>query len=825
MKRAIIHDEFTIFWFRRGSDAGAHNGNVAILMARIAKERGIFAAFCRNLKLRPFRSLLSSSYSRQYLENMTRTVCIIGAGPSGLVAAKTLLHDAPVGNSFDVTIFDAQPRIGGLWPLRRDDNEGLVHPLMIANQSRHTMHYSDFAWPEDAPQIPRAWQVGGYLEQYRQRYCEAAKLRLGCRVEKADLVPSNTQGHSPSWNVRTKSSDGSLEDHTFDYLIVASGFFGQPYIPAAIENSKPGIPVVHSSKYRNLEQLLGDAKSSSGKILVVGGQLSGVEIAGTIASHISSAVNSPDSRRNDFIDQTTGKPKFSVHHIVQRPTWIVPLTLATNPASSTPSFLPLDLPYQNLSNRPPGPLTNTQGHISVEAAQFVNRVFHGILRTDQSEFSPLLTIKEEDYDQQPFLGASDTYLDFVRAGDITISRGKVESLSASVANIIPSGERIEDVAAVVLATGFGAAPSLSFFSEDIRKTLAEAPDDINNTVALAFHNSYHPTIQNLGFVGFYRSPYWGVMEMQSRFVTEMFCKEGENPVPLSLNMTAALEADDSIERTLALRTDPRASQFPMGDYPWLMQEFGKALDIPRTPHSSKMPTLPPHNLEMNVLTTARYPAKNLQDVQKKEVERCLKQTQDIIWASFRDGRFVSRAIFRSLLGEWKLERDLTSRRPGQPSGHFSGTAKFLLREGTADGREAEFATLEAEGGDRGFEYLYIEEGQFVDRSQGLRFNATRRYIWRYTEKDDRLSVWFVKTDDELRADYLFHGVEMVVPEDGQGENNADGWEAKGGHLCVKDFYNVKYNFKFEAVNLKEWRLAYTVNGPKKDYTIDGVYRR
>jgi len=80
----------------------------------------------------------------------------------------------------------------------------------------------------------------------------------------------------------------------------------------------------------------------------------------------------------------------------------------------------------------------------------------------------------------------------------------------------------------------------------------------------------------------------------------------------------------------------------------------------------------------------------------------------------------------------------------------------------------------------------------------------------------------VRTDDALRADYLFHEVEFVAPGDETGKK---GWEAKAGHLCVEDYYDVKYEFQFRAVNLTEWKIGYVVNGPKKDYRIDGVYRR
>lgn len=41
------------------------------------------------------------------------TVCIIGAGVSGLVTAKGLQRDG-----FDVTIFEKEPTIGGVWARR-----------------------------------------------------------------------------------------------------------------------------------------------------------------------------------------------------------------------------------------------------------------------------------------------------------------------------------------------------------------------------------------------------------------------------------------------------------------------------------------------------------------------------------------------------------------------------------------------------------------------------------------------------------------------------------------------------------------------------------
>jgi len=415
-------------------------------------------------------------------------------------------------------------------------------------------------------------------------------------------------------------------------------------------------------------------------------------------------------------------------------------------------------------------------------------------------------------------------MEFVRSGLIHVSHGKLTGLSGHVATVSPSNEEIEDVAAVVLATGFEASSSLSFLPTSLKETLCLSPSDLNNTVALAFHGTHHPEIPNLGFVGFYRAPYWGVMEMQARFLTALWVAGGPSSPSLPSPLKDALSKDTSIERTIALRTDPQASQFPMGDYAWLMQQFAEALGLERSPHLGQLPRLPPADKEMDILTPARYPGKSLTDLQQAEVVKSLKQTESAAWAGLSSTKFVARAVFRSLLGEWKLERDLASKLPSHPSGHFSGTAKFLLREGTRDGRESEFDAL-GEDGDPGLEYLYVEEGDFR-ASNGFTFRATRRYVWRYNEKKDKLSVWFVKTDDQKRADYLFHEVEFKVPEDnGQGGKSAKGWEATAGHLCIDDFYDVLYQFHFQAVNLRDWRLAYTVKGPKKDYTIDGVYSR
>lgn len=785
-----------------------------------------------------------------------KSVCVVGAGPSGLVAAKNLLHQAASGSGagFSVTVFDPQPRIGGLWPSEKTDGSGLVHPLMVANQSRNTVQFSDLAWQEDEPQLPRAWQVGRYLQRYLAKYCafeeERFRLRLGWKVEKA--VPLGEK-EGRRWVVTAKSTDGLVDTAEYDYLLIASGYFGSPAIPdvPGLKDAQ-SIPIIHSSRYRDLETLLPHADGKGGKILVVGGQMSGVEIAGTIASHLSSAANTPGQRG------LAGANQYTVHHVIQRPIWVFPLFTTPTPGRAAPSFVPLDLTSYNLANRPK-PLVNSQGHITVDAAKTTHGIFQGVLGTDQSEFSPLLAANPDTIEEPAYLAVSDWYLDFVRSGLITVSQGKLASVSGTSATLSQGPEStLDDIAAIVLATGFEAAPSLSFLPAEIQRTLAVDPSNLDSTLLLSFHATHHPDVPHLGFVGFYRSPYWGVMEMQARFLAALWTQQQRGQLPPE--MERALAEDTSLQRSAALRRDHRASQFQMGDYAFLMQEMAAALGLDMSPPAGEMPPLPHNGKPMDILTPARYAPKGddlLTAAQRGEVDASLRQTHETAVAGLTGGRFVARAVFRSLLGEWRLERDLVSKLPSHPTGRWSGTARFLLRRGTRDGRRC-VSDADADAGDGlggvandvndddddgeedpGLEYLYIEEGEFKTTT-GITFQATRRYIWRYDEKTDRLSVWFVRTGDrfsrkdprreeeQMRADYLFHEVEFVVPEGsnwGGGDDDRKGWEAKAGHLCVEDFYDVKYEFLFKAVNLREWRLAYTVKGPQKDYTIDGTYRR
>jgi cation diffusion facilitator CzcD-associated flavoprotein CzcO len=137
------------------------------------------------------------------------TKAFTGAGPSGLVTAKTLLHHYPKGR-FAPVIFDLCTKVGGLWNVTESSGEstndvhGFIDPSMRTNLSRFTVSFSDYAW-ESVPSrddvvglFPQACQVQRYLEGYTERYVPKDRLRLGCRVARTQR---NSSGDGKRWIV------------------------------------------------------------------------------------------------------------------------------------------------------------------------------------------------------------------------------------------------------------------------------------------------------------------------------------------------------------------------------------------------------------------------------------------------------------------------------------------------------------------------------------------------------------------------------------------------------------------------------------------------
>ncbi|KAI9755035.1 MAG: hypothetical protein M4579_004438 [Chaenotheca gracillima] len=793
----------------------------------------------------------------------TKKVAIIGGGPSGLVAAKTFLHDHPPG-TFEPTIFEQSGHIGGLWPLDDKNHGGLMNPQMPTNLSKYTCSFSDLAWESVnlgkrsskdngfVPMFPRACEMGQYIKAYREKYVPIDTIRFNTKVTSA--VRQGEKTHS-SWHIswasqsddsehnngsdatvsgptRDASGTSELSSGHFDFLVIASGFFAVPNVPDLPGIDSFGGNVIHSSQFRQLDDLSGQhatkgnpvqyvdqppsKKIPDGNIVVIGGSISGAENAASIAFQLSSARHSPNSGSIS---------RSRVFHVVSHPFWTVPQMLPTNPKEDTdtaetnegtsakpemnpkPSFLPLDVAMYELSRRPPGPITTQFGSVPVEKAQMINGAFETLIGSDQSDLgNGALKISGKLAERPLFLATSDSYAEFVRSGDIVPVIGALKDVKAPANGLkveTRDGEvSIDDVGCVVLATGFNPFSSLEFLSKDILQTLEIDYDCKRMPVLLENIGLRHPSIPDLGFVGYYQGPYWGIMEMQARALADAWTQDSH---------ATKLPADheNSLEKTREFRRnildDPdRIAQFVMGDYVGPMEVFSEQLGLSRY-------TFPGQAEREGPIVPARY----VEDASAppEEALKTLISMSKLLSSSRDSGHLVAKAAFRALHGKWRLSRELKSAISSFPSGTFTGQASFHPRQPTHQDHDAE--------------YLYVEEGE-LQTTSGMTLKGSRKYVYRYREDLDQISAWFVKTGSEEETkivDYLFHKLDISNDQDSAFKNRPEGWIAKGGHLCVEDQYDSEYLFRFRAVSLEKFRIRYTVKGPKKDYTSEAWYNR
>ncbi len=142
--------------------------------------------------------------------------CIIGAGSSGIAAAKAL-HER--GIPFDC--FERSDRVGGNWVFENRNGTSAAYRDLFINTSRPRMQYSDFPMPESYPDFPHHTQIAAYFERYVDHFGFREKIAFETGVEHARR---DEQG---LWHVLL---DGG-ETRTYDALLVANGHHWDPRWP------------------------------------------------------------------------------------------------------------------------------------------------------------------------------------------------------------------------------------------------------------------------------------------------------------------------------------------------------------------------------------------------------------------------------------------------------------------------------------------------------------------------------------------------------------------------------------------------------------------
>ena len=177
---------------------------------------------------------------------------IIGAGQAGLSAA---YHLRQAGR--ECLVVDTNDRVGDNWR-RHWDSLRLYTPARLDG-------LPGMPFPAPRWSYPTKDEVADYLETYAATF--ALPVRGGVRV-------SGLTAHEDGY--RVEHEDGDFEANN---VIIATGTFGRtPNIPAFADELDPRIVQLHSSEYKNPEQL------QPGPVLVVGASHSGGDIAYELAA-------------------------------------------------------------------------------------------------------------------------------------------------------------------------------------------------------------------------------------------------------------------------------------------------------------------------------------------------------------------------------------------------------------------------------------------------------------------------------------------------------------------------------------------------------------
>ena len=182
------------------------------------------------------------------MNHQTKNVCVIGAGPSGLVAARELRKEG-----HKVVVMEQNHDIGGQWlydpkvegedPLGRAtiDNKFLkvhssIYESLRLTSPREIMGYTDFPFVEkkgrDMRRFPSHRELFLYLKDFCDHFGLRGMIRFNTRVEYVSFM-ADSDDRRLRWVVKSRDVRAeTVVEEVFDAVVVASGHYSQPRVPA-----------------------------------------------------------------------------------------------------------------------------------------------------------------------------------------------------------------------------------------------------------------------------------------------------------------------------------------------------------------------------------------------------------------------------------------------------------------------------------------------------------------------------------------------------------------------------------------------------------------
>lgn len=183
-------------------------------------------------------------------------ICIIGAGSSGIAAAKNLIQCG----FENITLYEQSNNIGGNWVYTTDVKHSSVYETTHIITSKKHSNYLDFPMPDSYPDYPSHWLMAEYLKNYADAFGVTEKVKFNTTVKNV------TRLEDGRWKVETDKGED-----TFDVLVVSNGHHWNPRYP-----NYPGKfegEMIHSHYFKNNKPFEGK------RVLVIGAGNSGCDAA------------------------------------------------------------------------------------------------------------------------------------------------------------------------------------------------------------------------------------------------------------------------------------------------------------------------------------------------------------------------------------------------------------------------------------------------------------------------------------------------------------------------------------------------------------------
>ncbi|WNG37184.1 NAD(P)-binding protein [Archangium violaceum] len=400
----------------------------------------------------------------------SKRVAIVGAGPGGLVAGRYL-----AAHGFEPVLFEQSGDMGGQWNAQGAHSG--IWPSMRANSTREMTCFSDLRYEPGVSLYPRNQDVLAYLHRYAEKFDLIRRVRLRTSIERIERA-----SEGGCYRVSSKPEGGALQQELFDYVLIASGRFHKPSLPAipGLESFTGSGGVAHSFQYKKPERY------RDLRVLVCGCNISALEIASDLAMMGTQRVLSAMRRQRYILQKITGG--VPNEHIA-----------FTRWGALAAEVFPLE--------------------------QVVAGIKEFILRTSGSP-EQYGAFKPADNLFEAGVTLSQSYLPLIAEGRITQKPWPTEVRGQRV--FFQDGTS-EEVDAIILGTGYDL--NLSFLSDELRQTLSVDRQHID-----LHHFTFHPDLEGLAFMGLFLvgGPFFPLLELQARWIA--YAWANVRPMPSKAEM-------------------------------------------------------------------------------------------------------------------------------------------------------------------------------------------------------------------------------------------------------------------------------------------------